>query len=67
MKANEIKFWTNLRCGLLDDSPAFRVWLEKFFESAKIKDDDKWWVRDWLSSAWNAALDATLGVEEEQP
>lgn len=43
--------------GRFSDSEPFAAYLERFFPLHGIKEDEKWWVRDWLSSCWNAALD----------
>jgi len=48
--------------GLFCNSPEFAAFLERWFENAGTHEDDKWWVRDWLSDAWNAAIDAAQGV-----
>ena len=52
---------SNLYNGQLSDSELFRVFLERFFEQHRTSPNDRWWVRDWLSSAWNAGLDTAFG------
>ncbi len=51
---------SNLYNGRFSDSAAFRAYLERFFEAHETASDDRWWVRDWLSSAWDAGLDAAF-------
>jgi len=60
---------SNLYTGQFSDSEMFRVFLEQFFDQHHTSTDDQWWVRDWLSSAWDGGLDAAFGenlTKEEQ-
>ena len=53
----------SLYCGLLTDSDEFSEYLEKHFAWHKTAEKDHWHVRDSLSGAWNAALDAQQGLK----
>lgn len=52
----------SLHNGFLCDCPEFAIFLERWFEKTHTHEDDRWWVRDWLSCAWDAAVDATRGI-----
>lgn len=54
---------SNLYNGRFSDSEAFRAFLERFFEQQRTLSHNRWWVRDWLSTAWDAGLDAAFGEE----
>lgn len=56
----------DLYCGMFTDCPAFRDFIEHWFQVSKTKEEDRWWVRDWLSAAWNAGVDAGRGVSLTQ-
>ncbi len=54
---------TNMLNGLLSDCEPFRKWLEQeWFAVHRVCDEDKWWIRDQLSAAWDAGVDAVCGV-----
>jgi len=60
---------SNLYNGQFSDSEAFRVFLERFFDHHHSPERDRWWIRDWLASAWDGGLDAAFGenpTKEEQ-
>jgi hypothetical protein len=54
---------SNLYNGRFSDSEAFRNFLEIFFEQHRTSSQDRWWVRDWLSTAWDAGLDSAFGED----
>lgn len=57
------RMMSNLYNGHFSDSDAFRTYLERRFVAHHTKEEDKSWVRDWLSETWNAALDEAFGEE----
>lgn len=61
-KVKKIVCCDHLYNGMFSDSEPFRKWLNSWFNKAKTTEDDKWWVRDYMSGAWNAALDVVRSL-----
>jgi hypothetical protein len=55
---------TNMLNGLLSDCEPFRAWLEDWFKLAAVEAEDRWWVRDLASAAWDAGVRCAFEIHQ---